>query len=253
MNPQTGIRHHDAHQKNATYLSPTDIFGPGAAESSFKAYAAVNRAICRKRAGLPLEETQATLQNKLKRTKTFNLFIQVDNILDKSTGGVKRLSIYRCTVDEEGNLTPANPFDWEHLHMVTDMDASNVCFSNAGNYLFSLKITVDYDPSHSGVCIGKGAMKDCGLWKHLVIVTSAQNCVHGSTLSPPRLQQIRECVQDHMRHSTPNTDEYFLQLLPDMIDQLELPIDCASEGAAEDLRRMTSRVGGLCARTMGAM
>ena len=50
-------------------------------------------------------------------------------------------------------------------------------------------------------------------------MAAAQNCVYGSTLSPPRLQQIRECVEEYFEHCTPS-DPYFQFYLPQLVHAL---------------------------------
>ena len=63
-------------------------------------------------------------------------------------------------------------------------------------------------------------------------MTVAQNCLHGSTLSPPRLQQIRDTVKEYFVTATVS-DEYFQFWLPFLVVSLQLRLDTAAEGAAE--------------------
>lgn len=51
--------------------------------------------------------------------------------------------------------------------------------------------------------------RNSGLWKWQVVMVSAQNACHGSTLSPPRQAQIREAVKNHLAANTVNADALF--------------------------------------------
>ena len=72
-----------------------------------------------------------------------------------------------------------------------------------------------------------------GGWAGQVLMTAAGNCVYGSTLSPPRLQQIQETVDEYF--ATQNkSDSLFQFWLPHLIKSLKLDFDLASEDVAED-------------------
>ena len=58
------------------------------------------------------------------------------------------------------------------------------------------------------------------LYRFQTLMVAAQNCAHGSTLSPPRLDQVRQAVQDHLKQNTVNTDSIFQMFLPHMKKQL---------------------------------
>ena len=63
----------------------------------------------------------------------------------------------------------------------------------------------------------------------LVNMASAHNCVYGSTLSPPRLEQIQGCIDEYFSHATPS-DEYFQFHLPQLIRVLNLGLTLGDEG-----------------------
>ena len=61
-------------------------------------------------------------------------------------------------------------------------------------------------------------------------MTVSQNCMHGSTLAPPRLTQVKETVTEYFTHATCN-DEYFQFWLPHLVTSLKLDVDVSAEGA----------------------
>eukprot|EP00959_Pyramimonas_sp_CCMP1952_P145246 3041099-Pyramimonas_sp.AAC.1 len=62
---------------------------------------------------------------------------------------------------------------------------------------------------------------------------AAQNCVYGSTLSPPRQKQIRDAVWAHMDSMTAETDALFQMHLPFIAQQMGM--DISSADAVEEL------------------
>ena len=53
----------------------------------------------------------------------------------------------------------------------------------------------------------------------MVLMASAINCVYGSALSPPRLQQVVECLDDYFQHADHN-EPFFQSFLPLLVQQL---------------------------------
>ena len=60
----------------------------------------------------------------------------------------------------------------------------------------------------------------------------AQNCMYGSTLSPPRLDQVRDAVREYFENATVS-DENFQFWLPYLAKSLKLKADISAEGADE--------------------
>ena len=65
-----------------------------------------------------------------------------------------------------------------------------------------------------------------------VLMVSAQNCVYGSSLSPPRLAQIRDCCIEYFDHINPETDEYLQWWLPQLVTALRLDFDLTHDDIA---------------------
>ena len=84
-------------------------------------------------------------------------------------------------------------------------------------YKCNLNITADWDLDHGVSNAGKQALKHSGLWPTCVIMAAANNCVYGSTLSPARLQAVRECVHDWFERVNPADNSIFLRLLPRIV------------------------------------
>ena len=78
---------------------------------------------------------------------------------------------------------------------------------------------------------GRAILKSCALWKFVIVMTAASNCVYGSMLSPGRLFQIREAVDSYMEHTDPLQCEFFLYYLPWLIEQLGLDVKTTDEDA----------------------
>ncbi len=62
-------------------------------------------------------------------------------------------------------------------------------------------------------------------------MAAAQNAIYGSTLSPPRLQQVRESVTQYMDATTIEQDALWQLLAPAICEQLQ--IDTSIPGSVE--------------------
>ena len=98
-------------------------------------------------------------------------------------------------------------------------------------YLFSS------DLSHGSHNAAKNTIRSVGLYRHEMVYGSAQNVSYGPALSPARLQQTREIVDEWFRTGDPNTDAWFLLHLPHLIKQMQLQHKVTDEGCAEVLTR----------------
>ena len=56
----------------------------------------------------------------------------------------------------------------------------------------------------------------------MICVAAAQNALYGSTLSPPRLQQVREAFQEYHDATTQEQDALFHLFLPEICKQRKL-------------------------------
>lgn len=92
-------------------------------------------------------------------------------------------------------------------------------------YEKDVNINADFDLCHSSSNSAKNALKQCKLWTHQVLMS-----VYGSTLGPPRLQQIRECVEEFFETATPQ-DPYFQSCIPELVQQLRLGVQVTDDGA----------------------
>ncbi len=72
-----------------------------------------------------------------------------------------------------------------------------------------------------------------GLYRWQVAAAAAQNALYGSTLSPPRQQQVREAVQQYMDSTTMEQDALWQVMSRDICDQMK--VDTSVVGAAEEL------------------
>ena len=66
---------------------------------------------------------------------------------------------------------------------------------------------------------------------------SAQNVVFGSTLSPPRLDQIVRCVDEYFSEVDVNNDPYFQWHLPHLHAALQIDV-CLSDPSVSTVEMM---------------
>ena len=59
------------------------------------------------------------------------------------------------------------------------------------------------------------------------------NLAYGSTMSPPRLQQLIEITDEWFEHINPRTDQWFQLHLPMLIEQMGLRVSLASDDCAQ--------------------
>ena len=72
------------------------------------------------------------------------------------------------------------------------MFLSQVCEDTFLTYGRKINVIHYYDVQHGHNATTKGAARDAGIWRFNTFMCGASNCVYGSTLSPPRLLQIRD-------------------------------------------------------------
>ena len=72
-----------------------------------------------------------------------------------------------------------------------------------------------------------------GLWRFQLVMAAAQNAAYGSSLSPPRLQQLREAVASYRAAHSFQTDELFQMWAPAIAEQQK--VDLSLPGAMENL------------------
>ena len=73
-----------------------------------------------------------------------------------------------------------------------------------------------------------------------VLMTAAGNCVYGSALSPPRLQQIQETVDEYFETFGPS-EELFQFWLPHLIPALKIQgLTLTTENCDQVLKRKRS-------------
>ncbi len=70
-----------------------------------------------------------------------------------------------------------------------------------------------------------------GLYRWQILMCAAQNCVYGSTMSPPRLAQIRQACHDHFAAHSVHNDPLFQLYAPSMASQMK--IDSSVPGRME--------------------
>lgn len=207
-------------QEGVQYVSHQQTGGEEARQCERRRWTAFGRSFVKRKLGLLVGKEHAPPPPpKRRRTKSFVTMMQVDNMLRGSVGA--SLADFQIRPGADGEF--ADPFTWRSLNLALDMGADMVCMFHYLCYDKQLNLSADWDLAHSSSNAAKNALKGCKLWTHQVLMSAASNCVYGSTLSPPRLQQIRECVAEYFDTCTPD-DPYFQFYLPHLLEQLRLGI-----------------------------
>ena len=80
-------------------------------------------------------------------------------------------------------------------------------------------------------CASPLPTRRAGLYRWQILMCAAQNCVYGSTMSPPRLAQIRQACHDHFAAHSVDNDPLFQLYAPSMASQMK--IDSSVPGRME--------------------
>ena len=126
-------------------------------------------------------------------------------------GGIKHFHIEWT----DGKLP--SPWTWNGLCLAPDQGPDNMCFDSFSGNHKNLNIWSEWDLRHGTNNSAKNALKENGHWRQIVLWTSSENCVYGSTLSPPRLQQIQETCNELFQIADPPNDELYQHWLPYII------------------------------------
>lgn len=157
------------------------------------------------------------------------LLLQWDNILSMSTG--RGLDQFVVAATSEGEL-PC-PFMWPHLAIACDQGADNVCALSYLQFASGVNVTEQYDPSHGAWNDARAAMREVGLWPHMILQICAMNALYGSRFSPPRLQQLREASFEYLQRTNPHECPLFAANLESLLAELDLDMSPMDPGAVE--------------------
>ena len=164
-----------------------------------------------------LGEDKPQRQRKRRRVKALSTMLALNNMLVQTTK--RGLARFKIPTSAAGGLP--SPWTWPHLNLSTDMGPDCVAMAHYMMYEGQYNCHVDYDLSHgvhNDVC--KDLLKQLGLWHHMLAMMGAMNCAYGSTMSPPRLQQVRDTVAEYMQLANPHTDAWFQHWLPFILEEL---------------------------------
>ena len=81
------------------------------------------------------------------------------------------------------------------------VSANLVCEAHAYEYKFQINTNRDWDLAHASHNSSKQTLQKVGLWHHETLMMSCQNLMYGSTLSPPRLQQVTETLAEYFANN----------------------------------------------------
>ena len=198
----------------------------GSADQAKIPWLKISRAAVKRKLGTEVPNSTLVVAEKRRRLKSYSKVMQLENMLKPFQ---RSLSDYTIPM-EDGK--PLSLFHWPSLSLCPDRGPDMICSSSFLQYGAKLNVSFDFDPSHDSKNVAKNALKQSGHYSFVVLVTAGMNCVYGSTLSPPRLQQIVETCQEYFEQATPN-DWWFQLWLLFLATSLKLDIGLTDVGAEQ--------------------
>lgn len=229
LNPVIGVAAVAPPQVQKQYLSHAELGGPEAAKAARESWARQALFMAKRKKGIDTGNEKAEPCRKRRRVKTLQTILSVNNMLEQCCG----VGLDHFVPKKGANGKLPSPFDWPHANLATDQGSDNICMDHFWGYQLQANVHTDWDTTHGAhndTC--KDALKQCGLWRHTLSMMSAMNAAYGSTMSPPRLQQIRDATVEYMQTADPTTDPWFQFWLPHIIKQQGGDLQLCSEGAA---------------------
>ncbi len=158
--------------------------------------------------------------------------MSLHNLLTVATGhGVEH---YHVASSKDGKLPDA--FTWNHVNLAVDQGPDMVAMDCFLAYEADVNINCDFDGSHGAHNDAvKESLKQCGLWRHMISAMAAANVSYGSTMSPARLAQVRECASEYMSMADPKSDSWFQFWLPHMVQQMGAGLSICDEDVADHM------------------
>ena len=148
-----------------TYLSHTETGGDEAAAKDKITFQRAARCFVKRKLGqTTTNETAPSGPPKRRRTKSYQMIMQIDNML---RGLGKDITEFHIPKDAEGNWL-GDPFEWPAMGILPDRGSDMVCTDHFLGYEASINCACDYDPSHDGKNVGKNTLKTVNLWSHQV-------------------------------------------------------------------------------------
>lgn len=210
------------------YVTHEELGGEQAKKVGAAAWRERSRWLAKRKMGITCDEKVAP-QRKRRRVKTYQAVISVSNMIEQMCG--VDLGHFFVPMTPDGKLT--SPFTWPHLNLACDQGADMMALDHYLGYGRRCNVHCDWDPTqgaHNGAF--KDSLKEVGLWRHMLGMMSAMNTAYVSTMPPPRMQQVRDAVEEYMRSADPLTDGWFQVWLPHILRQMGSDTHIADEHAA---------------------
>ena len=187
--------------------------------------------LAKRKAGIAEPTEKAGPERKRRRVKTLSTMLSVHNMLLQCTGA----GLEKFVVVPRANGKYGDPFQWCHINLCTDQGADNIAAEHFLAYEGQVNCHFDHDLTHGAHNdIVKDVVKEVGLWRHVLSLMTAMNVAYGSTMSPPRLEQVRNTVSEHFKdHSC--EDPLFQVMLPHLVRQLGKGEHIADEDVAANM------------------
>lgn len=210
------------------YLSAYECEGVMPLKGAWKAAALAQTK--RKAGEDPTNGAKIAPMPKRRRVGAMKAMIELDNQLRQMTN--LRLLDFFIRKDPSGSLP--DPYTWNRLALCPDKGPSNVAFYHYLAYHRKYNVHCDWDGLHDSNNSSKGALQEVGLWRREQLWVAANNFMYGSTLSPPRHQQVQELFDEMIETSDGTGDAWLQHWMPKIVKDLKLDIDITSETAVKD-------------------
>ena len=214
-------------KESKQHLTAYEIDGEAGRIEALNRWRVASQTLSFKRNGID-DGRKVVLTRKRRRVKSLTKAMKTNNMLRVSAG----CTFQKFKIEYNFETREPSPFTWPHCNFSSDVGPDMLCVDNYYGYEAKFNAHTDWDPGHTTHASSKNTLKAVGLWSHEVHMVTNQNVMYGSNLSPPRMEQIRNCVEDYYEDNGPG-DPWFQLHLPHIAKQMCPFVDLKQPGAEQ--------------------
>ena len=162
------------------------------------------------------EEEKTWRPKKLHRVASQSSFLRWDCSLRAMGLDLKRFKMPPLDKDRP------NPLLWPWMNICLDGASPNTCATSFMCRVLCLIITAIWDIDHSSWNSEQQTIKDCGLYKWMLLMLVAFNVMQGPWNSSERFRESRDRLEMLAKQVDPRRLPAFMAALPDMVAELGL-------------------------------
>ena len=166
--------------------------------------------------GEETEDQKEWRPQKLHRVKSQGNIVRWDSSLRAVGRSLKEFKM----PDIEDIQKRGNPLHWPWLNVCLDGASPNTCATSFLSRVTLLVVTAIWDINHGAWNSEQQTMKDCGLFKWLLLMLVAFNVMHGPWESSERFRESRDRVRMLAKRVDPRQLPAFMMALPDIVREL---------------------------------